>query len=73
MSEGRSGAKLRATAARIVDAVISSGRSLDRALDEHELRVAERDRPLLRMMCYGVLRYHWHLQDLIDALLKQPL
>ena len=73
MSEDRSGAKLRATAARIVDAVISSGRSLDRALGEHELQVAERDRPLLRMMCYGVLRYHWHLQDWIDALLKQPL
>ncbi len=73
MSEDRSGGKLRATAARIVDAVISSGRSLDRALGEHELQVAERDRPLLRMMCYGVIRYHWHLQDWIDALLKQPL
>ncbi len=73
MSEDRSGGKLRATAARIVDAVISSGRSLDRALGEHELLVAERDRPLLRMMCYGVIRYHWHLQDWIDALLKQPL
>ncbi len=73
MSEDRSGGKLRATAARIVDAVISSGRSLDRALGEHESLVAERDRPLLRMMCYGVIRYHWHLQDWIDALLKQPL
>ena len=73
MSEDHSGAKLRATAARIVDAVISSGRSLDKALDEHESRVAERDRPLLRMMCYGVLRFYWHLQAWIDALLKQPL
>ena len=73
MSEDHSGAKLRATAARIVDAVISSGRSLDKALDEHGSRVAERDRPLLRMMCYGVLRFYWHLQAWIDALLKQPL
>ena len=73
MSESRSGAKLRAVAALIVDAVVSSGQSLDKALDEHESQVAERDRPLLRMMCYGVLRFHWHLQAWIDALLKQPL
>ena len=73
MSESHGGAKLRATAALIVDAVTSSGRSLDKALDDHESRIAERDRPLLRMMCYGVLRYHWHLQAWIDALLKQPL
>ena len=73
MSEDRGGAKLRAKAAQIVDAVISSGQSLDRALDDHESRVAENDRSLLRMMCYGVLRYHWHLQGWIDALLKQPL
>ncbi len=73
MSEDRGGAKLRATAAQIVDAVISSGQSLDRALDNHESRVAENDRSLLRMLCYGVLRYHWHLQGWIDALLTQPL
>ena len=73
MSEGRSGAKLRATAAMVVDAVISAGHSLDRTLDDHESRVAEGDRSLLRMMCYGVLRNHWHLQGWIDALLKQPL
>jgi len=73
VSESHGGAKLRATAALVVDAVISSGRSLDKALNDHESRVAERDRSLLRMMCYGVLRYHWHLQAWIDALLKQPL
>ena len=73
MSESGSGAKLRATAALIVDAVVSSGRSLDRALAEHELQLAERDRSLLRMLCYGVLRHHWHLQSWVDALLSRPL
>ena len=73
MSDSRGGARLRATAALIVDAVISAGRSLDRALGEYEPRVAEGDRSLLRMMCYGVLRHHWHLQSWIDALLTRPL
>jgi 16S rRNA (cytosine967-C5)-methyltransferase len=72
MSDKRAGAKLRATAALVVDAVIS-GRSLDRALAEHEARVLERDRSLLRLLSYGTLRSYWHLQAWIDALLARPL
>jgi len=67
------GAKLRATAAQIVDDVTAKGRSLDRALAEHEHHIAARDQPLLRNLCYGTLRYHWHLQGWIDALLSRPL
>ena len=73
MTNKRAGAKLRATAALVVDAVISSGRSLDRALAEFETDVVERDRSLLRLLSYGSLRYHWHLQAWIDALLSRPL
>jgi 16S rRNA (cytosine967-C5)-methyltransferase len=73
MSENVTGAKLRATAAQVVDSVISHGRSLDRALADFESQVAERDRALLRMLSYGTLRNHWHLQAWIDTLLSRPL
>lgn len=73
MSDTVSGARLRATAARVVDSVVTGGRSLDRALAEHESAVAVRDRALLRNLCYGTLRFHWHLQAWIDALLARPL
>jgi 16S rRNA (cytosine967-C5)-methyltransferase len=73
MSENATGAKLRATAAQVIDSVISGGRSLDRALAEHEPQVAERDLALLRMLSYGTLRNHWHLQAWINTLLSRPL
>jgi 16S rRNA (cytosine967-C5)-methyltransferase len=73
MSENVTGAKLRATAAQVVDNVISKGRSLDRALADFQGQVSERDRALLRMLSYGTLRSHWHLQAWIDALLSRPL
>ena len=73
MSDQRKGARLRATAAGIVDAVVTGGRSLDAALDEHEARVAPDDRALLRLLCYGALRRHWRLQSWIDQLLDRPL
>ncbi len=73
MSENTSGAKLRATAAQVVDNVISQGQSLDRALADCESQVAERDLALLRMLSYGTLRNHWHLQGWLDTLLSRPL
>ena len=57
----------------MVDAVLSSGRSLDETLASIETEVGERDRPLLRMLCYGTLRSHWRLQSWIDQLLERPL
>ena len=56
------GAKVRAVAAEIVDAVATAGQSLDAALAEHEDRVTQTDRSLLRMLCFGTLRYHWRSQ-----------
>ena len=73
MSGIRRGARLRATAAQIVDAVVSDGRSLDAALRASEDRVAADDRALLRLLCYGVLRHYWRLQFWIEALLDRPL
>ena len=73
MSDIEKGAKLRATAAQIVDAVASRGQSLDAALRKSEGRVAKDDRSLLRLLSYGVLRHHWRLQSWVDALLDRPI
>ncbi|MDH3532197.1 MAG: 16S rRNA (cytosine(967)-C(5))-methyltransferase RsmB, partial [Gammaproteobacteria bacterium] len=73
MSDSRSGARLRATAAEIVAAVVGDGRSLERTLKEREATVAAGDRALLRLLCYETLRYHWRLQYWIDALVDRPL
>ena len=73
MSDKKKGAKLRATAAQVVDAVATGGRSLDAALLDAEDRVLAEDRALLRLLCYGALRQHWSLQFWIDKLLDRPL
>ncbi|MGI9342318.1 MAG: transcription antitermination factor NusB, partial [Gammaproteobacteria bacterium] len=73
MSDTRKGAKLRATAAEIVDAVTTNGKSLDRELRQREGRVAPDDRSLLRLLCFGSLRQHWRLRFWIDSLLDRPL
>ena len=67
------GARTRAVAAEVVDAVISGGQSLDAAISEHEERVAAGDRSLLRMLCFGTVRNHWQLQHWIGQLLSRPL
>ena len=73
MTQSRKGARLRADAAKVVDAVVHGGRSLDKALADIEIEVAATDRPLLRALCYGTLRHHWRLQAAIDALVDRPL
>jgi len=73
MSGTKQGARLRATAAEIVDDVVSGGRSLDKAIADREDRVAADDRSLLRLLSYGALRHHWRLMSWVDALLERPL
>jgi 16S rRNA (cytosine967-C5)-methyltransferase len=68
----KAGAKTRALAAEVVDAVVSDGRSLDAAIAEWESRVPAADRPLVRMLAYGVLRNHWQLQAWIGQLVSRP-
>ena len=67
------GARTRAVAAEVVDAVVTGGRSLDAAIAGSESRVPSADRPLLRMLAYGVLRHHWQLQAWIAKLVSRPL
>ncbi|NQV86423.1 MAG: 16S rRNA (cytosine(967)-C(5))-methyltransferase RsmB [Woeseiaceae bacterium] len=66
-------ANVRAVAAEVVDAVVSGGQSLDAAILKNEARVAPGDRSLLRMLCYGSLRYHWRLQAWLDQLIAKPI
>ena len=73
MSDNRQGARVRAAAAQVVDAVITAGKSLDTALPDYEAQVAGEERALLRLLCYGSLRHHWRLQFWIGRLLDRPL
>ena len=68
-----SGVRTRAVAAEVIDAVVTGGQSLDAAIVANEPRVPADERPMLRMLCYGVLRHHWQLQDWILRLLDRPL
>jgi len=67
------GARTRAVAAEVVDAVVNGGQSLDAAIAEREPRVVATDRSLLRMLCFGVVRNHWRLQFWVGQLLSRPL
>ncbi len=67
------GARTRAVAAEIVDAVAVGGQSLDAAIARLETRVVPDDRSLLRMLCYGTLRNYWQLQHWIGQLISRPL
>ena len=73
MSGDRSGAKIRAEAAKAVDAVVRGGQSLDAALQASETFINPADRALLRYISYGVLRSWWQLNAWTDALLQRPL
>jgi 16S rRNA (cytosine967-C5)-methyltransferase len=73
MAANKKGARVRAAAAEIINEVVSNGRSLDAALAAAEQSVADDDRALLRMLCFGTLRNHWRLKEWIDELLDRPL
>lgn len=73
MSVTAGSAGVRANAARVIDAVVVRGQSLDVALVEADARTPAADRPLLHMLSYGVLRHHWRLRSQVVALLDKPL
>ena len=72
MAPGKQGARVRAAAATAIDAVVRAGRSLDDSLADAEARVAERDLPLLRLLCYGTIRHHYRLHAWLGQLLDRP-
>jgi 16S rRNA (cytosine967-C5)-methyltransferase len=71
--DAQNGARLRAAAATVIDAVVSHGESLDAALGREEARIPEADRSQLRLFSYGTLRRYWRLGDWLAALLERPL
>lgn len=62
----------RAAAARCL-AAVSKGLSLSQQIPVFEPQVAERDQPLFRQLCYGVLRFYPQLSGISQQLLKKPL
>jgi len=68
-----SGARVRALAAEVIDAVTGKGRSLDAALEHASTGLGNADRALLRLLCYGSLRHHWRLGEQVDAMLERPV
>jgi 16S rRNA (cytosine967-C5)-methyltransferase len=73
MNEGKTGARLRAEAAKAVDAVVAQGRSLDAVLAELDEQINSADQPLIKMLCYGTLRHHFRLRADLAKLLDRPL
>lgn len=63
----------RAAAAQVLAAVCDAGQSLERQLARIEPEVRERDRALLRELCYGGLRWQPLLRALLKPLLQKPL
>ena len=73
MASDSVGVDVRAQAARVVDSVVRDGRSLDAALAAAEGRLPTSEHALLRMLCFGTLRFHWRLSAIVAACLKKPL
>lgn len=67
------GVQVRAVAARAIHAVVDEGRSLDRTLPDLEHGLPPAERALLRMLCFGSLRFYWHLSAAAEGLLTRPL
>jgi 16S rRNA (cytosine967-C5)-methyltransferase len=73
MNKSKAAAGLRAEAARVVDAVVAQGRSLDAVLAEHAQQINAADLPLVKMLCFGTLRHHFRLRADLKTLLDRPL
>lgn len=67
------GARARAAAARVVQAVLGPGRSLTEALEQLDPLDQERDRPLVQELSYGALRLLPRLRAIVAQLLSKPL
>jgi 16S rRNA (cytosine967-C5)-methyltransferase len=62
----------RATAALCL-AAVAGGSSLSQQIPLFEQQLSERERPLFRQLCYGVLRAYPKLQAICQQLLSKPL
>jgi len=64
---------VRARAAEVVHEVARGGASLDALLAERAGRLDERDRALLKELCFGALRWYWRGRGIVERLVKRPL
>ena len=63
---------VRAAAAEVIASVLR-GKSLSALLPEYSDRVAEKDRALLKEMCFGTMRWYPQIAILLKQLLAKPL
>ena len=73
MARDKTGAILRAEAAKTIDAVVTGGRSLDDALAMAPEFLKPQDQAQFAHLCYGVIRSWWQLNEWQSALMKKPL
>lgn len=64
---------LRSLAAQIIEQVLDNGQSLSSALPAMQKKVADKDKPLLQELCFGVLRSYSQLDWLVSKLMARPL
>jgi 16S rRNA (cytosine967-C5)-methyltransferase len=65
---------VRLSAATILSRVIKEGQSLTVALDHTFESIAEqKDRAFIQALCYGVVRYYYRLDDIVQQLLSKSL
>ena len=67
----RSGARVRAAAARAVHAVAEGGRSLDAVLVDLEGSIRPADRALVKNLAFGTVREHFRIREWIEALVAR--
>jgi len=64
---------VRALAAKTIQEVVYRGRSLATLLPQALEKCKPRDRALLQELCYGALRYHFRLNQLLQQQMSKPL
>lgn len=65
---------VRAAAARVLDQVISDGRSMSAALAAAQAGHTDpRDAALLQELCFGTARWYYRLDGILQQLLRKPL
>lgn len=64
----------RALAADVLVEVVREGRSLTLALEQGlDIEISPKDRTFVQALCYGVIRWYWRLQPLLQSLTRKPI
>ena len=63
----------RRQALEVLQAVLQKGESLSTALPRLDAQTSAQDRAFIQMLVYGVMRWYWRLDGLLQQLLKKPL